>query len=66
MTVHDAIREWPNLKFSRKKEILEKIIDCYLQAEDANEDAESEILSIIRSAALLEQDDFFGTEGLQA
>ena len=67
MNVHQAIEEWPNLSFGRKKEILVKIVDCYLQAEE-DEDvvAQEEIRLFLKNAQLNEQDDYFGTEGLRA
>ena len=67
MNVHTAIEEWPNLSFSRKREILMKIIECYLQAaEDNDHSAQEEISIFLDNAQLLEQDDYFGTEGLRA
>lgn len=65
MNVNTAIEEWPHLSFGRKKEILTKIIDCYLQVEAESEEAREEINIILDNAQYLEQDDFFGTEGLR-
>lgn len=60
VTVHGLLDEWDGLTVARRKEAVKNLFDLILKDFEDHEDL---IDDIVRSAAAVEQDDGFGTEG---
>ncbi len=62
MNLHQFYEEYENLSTNRKKEFLHKLIDTIVVLDD-QEPAVWDLLDFVDRQVVLEEEDFYGTEG---